>query len=93
MKLTIKDILTFRDGGTIEVRCEGGMSYFIDGRRYDSPNPTYKMLFKEYPNSSIPIPKNEAREIKKTLLLSLKEFGVQSQKYQHWLPIFKEIKI
>lgn len=84
----------YRDGGTIAIHTDKGL-YCIDGRLISdrTTNKTKGMLFFGYPTNSQPLELSEAKKIKKELKLALKEFGMQSQDYQTYLPIIERIKI
>jgi len=90
-ELNIERVDILRDGGTIEIRCSNGQRYYIDGR---IETKTPHMIYLSYPNDqNSPVEKTEAKKIKRNLLESLKEFGMQSDKYFRWYEEFKKIKV
>lgn len=92
-KIHIESINVYRDGGTVSVKTNLG-EYCIDRRIGSDKNPHKNAIFSGYPNSlNQPVTGEDGKQLKRSLLSALKEFGLQSQQYSQWLPIFKEIKI
>ena len=90
--MKILKIDSYRDGGTVTIDTDLG-HYCIDYRAMEDKNLTKGMLFLGYPGKSDPLPLTEAKQIKKQLKTALKEFGMQSVKYQDWLPEIERIKV
>lgn len=93
MNLKINNINIYRDGGTISIQTNQG-TYCIDGRLLSNNerNKTKGMLFLGYPSHSDPLSEQETKKLKREFKIALKEFGMQSLKYQECLPLIESIK-
>jgi len=83
-------IETFRDGGTQHIITDFG-SYYIDGRAESKQR---NKLYDSYPSDDKhPLPKEKAKTIKKQLLKSCKELGMQSYLYSEYIKIIGGILV